>query len=160
MEWSEPIYDRTQADVNYALEKIAQWISGSIAGNATSVSDLKGCLNVSDINRIESNIEYLGSQLVSHGYHTSVVTKSWTNTDLPHRGDVARILENVRELVASFYTHPSSPSVPDTMQSYEDVNAVEKNLFLIKELLDCMVASCRRCDTFQSGSTMRLPIGR
>ena len=160
MQWSEPIYDRTQADVNYALQKIAEWLKGNIAGNATSVTDLKGCLNVSDINRIESNIEYLGKQLVDHGYHTSVFTKSWRNDDLPNEGDVARILENVRGLVNSYYTHPVAPSIPNTLLNYEDVNAVEKNLFLIKELLDCMVGSYRMCGTFQSGSTTCLPTRR
>lgn len=160
MQWNEPIYDRTQADVNYALQKIAEWLKGNIAGNASSVKDLKGCLNVSDINRIEGNIEYLGNLLADHGYRVSVFTKSWTNNDLPNQGDVERILNNVRSLLDSYYTHPASPSIPDKMLSYEDVNAVEQSLFLIKELLDCMVASSRTCDTFQSGSTIRLPLRR
>ena len=152
--WQEPIFDRTQEDVDFAIRKIAEWI----AKGEVEVYDLKGCLNVSDINRIESNIAYLAKQL--SGYSIDVTTKQWTKNDIPMENDIQRIISNVRALVTGFYQVNYAPSIPQSMLSYEDINAIERNLDLIKFLIECMVNSFRRSGTFQSGSTMFLPKGR
>ena len=62
--WINPVYDRTQEDVEYAKQKIAEWIAADTMENSLVVHDLKGCLNVSDLNRIEGNIKYLAEQIV------------------------------------------------------------------------------------------------
>lgn len=155
-EWIRPVTDRTQADVDFAAQKIAEWISGE----SSAVYDLKGCMNVSDINRIEGNIAYLADKLEELEYTNTVYARSWSEENTPTERDINRILDNVRALISSFYQQDKAPIVPSDLLRYDSVNAVEENLLLIKELLEVMVGSFRKASTFQSGSTFRLPTRR
>lgn len=203
--WREPIFDRTQSDVDYATQKIAEWIIYNISSaeydekvrieneelilrtgqvNVSNgvlrldgdgrayvdndalvvkigvVHDLKGCLNLIDINRIEENIAYLAEKFSQLDYPPTVYTKKWTKDNLPNEQDIQRIISNVRALVSSFYQPPNSPALPSTISSYNDINSIERNIDLIKYLLDCMVSSFKRTGAYKSGSTMYLPIRR
>ena len=40
--WIDPVFDRTQEDVEFAIEKIAEWVAANITGNPLVVHDLKG----------------------------------------------------------------------------------------------------------------------
>ena len=156
--WLDPVFDRTEADVNFAKEQIALW-----RNKLEPVSDsyaLKGCLNISDINRIEENVQYLSDVLNELGYPQGAYTKRWGKDNLPNVGDVRRILFNVELLLDAYYKTPGAPSVPGSMSAYTDINAIEENLYNIKQLLDIMTASFRKSGTFQSGSIRMLPIRR
>ena len=204
--WREPIFDRTQEDVDFAINKIAEWIVYNISaaeydekvrvdneqlilreGQAEVVDnsalvlqgdgrayvengvlvirigvvyDLKGCLNVMDINRIEENIAYLSEKLVLHQRPSSVTTKRWKKNDLPTEEDIKRIISNIISLNESFYRPKDAPNLPSTMLSFNDINSIERNIYLIKYLIDCMVQSFRKMGTIKSGSTIFLPIRR
>lgn len=204
--WREPIYDRTQYDVDFAINKIAEWIVYNISsaeydekvrieneelilkegrvervdndvlvldgdGRAIVdndalvvkigvVYDLKGCLNTIDINRIEENIAFISERLLEYDYPSTVATKQWIKDNLPTTTDIERIINNVRSLISSFYQVSDAPSLPNKMTSYNDINQIERNIDLIKYLIDCMVNSFRTSGTFQSGATMLLPIRR
>lgn len=203
--WREPIFDRTQDDVEFAIQKIAEWIVYNISsaeydekvrveneelilreGNVITtndaitvqgdgravvendalvvklgvVYDLKGCLNLLDINRIEENIAYLSQRLIELSYPSDVITKTWGKDDLPNELDVQRIVENIRSLVSSFYQPSDAPTLPSTISSYNDINSIERNIDLIKYLIDCMVNSFKVVGACQSGATMILPIRR
>lgn len=159
-EWKNPVTDRTQEDVDFAISKIAEWIAGDVTHNPLVVYDLKGCLNVADINRIEGNVAYLSDKLTELAYPPNTATKSWDRVGLPNEQDISRILYNVRAIISAYYQQGSAPEVPSSMMGYEEVNAVEQNLDLIKELLDCMVNSFRKSGALKAGSTMFLPIRR
>ena len=203
--WREPIFDRTQEDVNFAIQKIAEWIVYNISqaeydekvrveneelilreGYATTtkdalvlqgdgvayvendslvvkigvVYDLKGCLNVSDINRIEENITYLSERLLELSYPTHIVSKPWSKNGLPTVVDSQRIINNIKALVESFYQVSYAPVLPEKLSSYNDINAIERNIDLIKYLIDCMVSSFRKAGVYQSGATKILPTRR
>lgn len=203
--WREPIFDRTQDDVEFAIQKIAEWIVYNISsaeydekvrveneelilreGNVIAtndavtvqgdgravvendalvvklgvVYDLKGCLNLLDINRIEENIAYLSQRLIELSYSSDVITKTWGKDDLPNELDIQRIVENIRSLVSSFYQPSGAPTLPSTISSYNDINSIERNIDLIKYLIDCMVNSFKIVGACQSGATMILPIRR
>lgn len=204
--WREPIFDRTQEDVDFAINKIAEWIGYNISaaeydekvrieneelilqegyvetvdnnklvlkGDGRAyvendvlvvrigvVYDLKGCLNVLDLNRIEGNIAFLSEQMVKLAYPSTVSTKRWSEDDLPTELDIQRIIQNVRSLIESFYQPSNAPTLPSTMLSYNDINALERNIDLIKYLLDCMVSSFRKVGMYKSGATMFLPTRR
>lgn len=146
-EWISPIYDRTQADVDFAISKIAEWRdSGS-----TDVYDLKGCLNVSDINRIENNIQFLSDKLSALYYCPNVNCKSWDKSGLPNTADVNRIIGNLQKTINAFYRGESAPDVPDNMLTYTQINAIEENLYSIKNILDEMTLLFRECGTFNCG---------
>ena len=44
MAWRSPICDRTRADVDYAITKIAEWTAAQLTGQPVTVTELKGCL--------------------------------------------------------------------------------------------------------------------
>ena len=124
------------------------------------VVDLKGCLNLVDLNRIEGDIAFLAEQMESFYYSPSVRCKQWTNLDIPNQNDMSRIIENIRSLIRAFYSPHNPPALPTTMLTYNDINAIEENLFLIKQILDSMQSSFKKVGTIKSGSTMFLPIRR
>ena len=202
--WREPIFDRTQEDVDFAVRKIAEWITYNISsaeydekvrveneelilreGYAVTtndklilqgdgraivdddklivkigvVYDLKGCVNLIDLNRIEGNIAYLSEKLSELDYSSSVLTKQWDKGDLPTENDIQRIISNIRSLVDSFYQPSNAPALPSSMLSYGDVNSIERNIDLIKYLLDCMVNSFKKVGSYKSGATI-LPLRR
>lgn len=124
------------------------------------VYELKGCFNLLDLNRIESNIEFLAEQMESFSYAPNIHGKQWSREDMPNQNDMSRIVDNVRSLVSAFYSPNNPPSLPAMMLSYNDINAIEENLYLIKQLLDVMQTSFKKVGTIKSGSTTFLPIRR
>ena len=200
--WTEPIFDRTLEDVNFAIQKIAEWkkknvqvtdvrvMNGelfiqsdgethvtddaltlqadgtasvnneALVANIVAVYELKGCLNLTDINRIEGNITYLADKMASYAYSPTVHSKQWRMVDLPNQYDISRIIGNIRNLISVYYPPHDPPDLPTTMLSYEDINAIEENLFLLKQMLDWMESSFRKSGTIVCGSTMFLPIRR
>lgn len=145
--WITPIFDRTQEDVDYAIFKLDEWK----ANGTTDIYELKGCLNVSDINRIEKNIQYLSDKLSEQCYFPHAITKTWDMMGLPNMNDINRIIGNIRNIIMAFFQKSTSPDLPNNMLNYEQVNAIEENLYLIKEILDNMVSSYRECGTFNCG---------
>ena len=198
--WRDPIFDRTSADVAFALRQIAAWKEshthsgdvvvendkmiingGEVVINDDSVvlqtngvtyveddalivqfgvvHDLKGCLNLSDIIRIEDNISYIASYLKQYQYPVVVDSKVWVQSDIPNIVDMKRITNNIRSMWGGFVTPSGVVSMSDTMLSYEDINALEYNLYLLKALLDTMQGSFIKSGTHKCGA-MRLPIRR
>lgn len=153
MAWIQPVYDRTQADIDSALQKIKEWISA----DQPETYELKGCLNVTDINRIEENIQFLADTLLSLDYEPNVLCKAWQTSGLPTLEDFSRILNNVQALITSYYQQKGVPEVPYEMLNYQEINDVELNLQKIKELVDCMILFSKKSGTFQSGSLFFLP---
>ena len=125
-----------------------------------TIYDLKGCLNLSDITRIEDNITYLATRLTNYRYPIDVTTKEWDANSLPPAQDMIRIGANIHSIMSGFATYSELGTVPDDMLSYDDINALERNLYLLKQLLDAMEGSFIESGTYRSGSTTRLPIRR
>ena len=124
------------------------------------VYELKGCLNLVDLNRIEGNIAYLAEKMESYSYSPNIHGKQWNRVDMPNQNDMERIIENIRALVSAFYSPDDPPALPTTMVSYADINAIEENLSLIKQLLDVLESSFKVVGTNKSGATTFLPIRR
>jgi hypothetical protein len=133
---------------------------GVVILDIDDVYDLKGCLNSFDLNRIEENVAYIADKMESFFFHPNIHHKRWGEKDLPNQNDMTRIMNNIRSITGSFYSPNNAPSLPTTMLSYADINAIEENLYLIKELLDCLESSFKKTGTITSGSTTFLPIRR
>ena len=139
---------------------IAYVENGVLIVHVGDVYELKGCFNLLDLNRIEDNITYLAESMESFGYAPNIHGKQWDRVGMPNQNDMSRIIENIRALISAYYSPDKPPSLPVTMLSYYDINAIEENLYLIKQLLDCMQSSFKKTGTITSGSTMFLPIRR
>jgi len=158
--WIDPVFDRTQEDVSVAEEKIQEWIKAKLTGNPIETYELKGCLNLTDINRIEGNIQYLSDRLDELHYPPGTSCKVWERSGLPTERDIRRILSNVNLIISAYYQQDNVSAVPDDMGTYTDINAIEENLYRIKQLLDSMIAGFQKSGMFQSRAMRALPIRR
>lgn len=158
--WIDPVFDRTQEDVSVAEEKIQEWIKAKLTGNPIETYELKGCLNLTDINRIEGNIQYLSDRLDELHYPPGTSCKVWERSGLPTERDIRRILSNVNLIISAYYQQDNVSAVPDDMGTYTDINAIEENLYRIKQLLDSMIAGFQKSGMFQSRVMRALPIRR
>ena len=149
-------------DEEFVLEAdgVAYIEDGVLVVRIGDVYELKGCLNLLDINRIEDNITFLAESMESLGYSPNIHGKQWNRVDMPNQNDMSRIVDNIRSLIDSFYPPDHPPSLPTTMLSYNDINAIEENLYLIKQMLDCMQSSFKKAGTIKCGSRTILPIRR
>lgn len=186
--WREPIFDRTDADVAFAIKQIEAWKSshthtadivvtpealvvengvevvvnpdsvevdvsharvenGILVVELGNIYDLKGCLNLSDIVRIEDNISYIAEHLAEYLYPIEINTRAWTKTSLPNVDDMKRIASNIHSIFENFYDpremgeDGEKEKVPDRMLSFTDINTIEGYLNLLKQMLDCMKSS-------------------
>lgn len=98
--------------------------------------DLKGCVNASDLNRIEGNLDYLNQRIVFRGGHPrNMVVKTWKRGEVVRASDVRRLLNNARS-VANLYGLSNVVSIPlETIKGYEDMNNLEIMTRLAKEMV-------------------------
>lgn len=129
-EWITPVTDRTSNDVSEAVQAIK-----NCKNNPQALEELKGCLNVTDMNRIEGNIEYISDVLEQLGYITHCNTKQWVDTANVTRSDADRIINNIKGLYDLISQTPTG-YVPTKMRTYQDINDIEK---LSLELLNLVV---------------------
>lgn len=141
-EWISPVHDRTQSDIDYAISQIQK-------GNTRT--ELKGCFNVTDINRIENNVRYIADRLNVLKYTNTIETKSWDMYGLPNVTEINRLINNVSKIITAYYKPADAPSLPTTLLTFEQVNALEKNLYMIKHLIDNEENEFRHCGTFNCG---------
>ena len=108
--------------------------------------------NISDLNRVESNVKTLSDLLNTAGYINTVDTKSnWNVTEFFNVNDDVRYIGNINELIDVFYT--TAEYMPDTLfkMDYKDANAIEENLESINTLLENMIAMYKQYGTFSFG---------
>lgn len=124
MPFTQPITDRTILDIdklqeydeigykNLTNDQKAEWILG-----------MKGALNASDLNRIESNQQYILSLLSTQ--YTLTFKTNWLMTDFVEDSDENRILSNLKTLMQPF-DFDSQTIVPDKPLDYfEKINQIE-----------------------------------
>ena len=134
-EWIEPVFDRTEEDVEYAKA----YNKGSAESEA---AEYKGTLNASDLNRIENNCEYLSDLLHSCGYTSHVTVKTdWVMTDFPTLAEFIRIRENITELLSTYAQAQDMPDMrSDNGTDYTEINNMEFDLYRINEMIANMKA--------------------
>lgn len=153
------IYDRTAQDVETVR-----------AQRGTALTPLKGCYNVSDLNRVESAVKLLAAALTAAGYPVKITPvlkgskaedREWQEGDVLYRPQWTTYLDNVQRLRDAYYTLAETGELPapGDKLGYEGANTIEKILADIDLLIDCMKASYRRCGTFRAGNNaVHLPL--
>lgn len=130
MPFIQPITDRSILDIqklqeydeigykNLTTEQKDEWLSG-----------MKGALNSSDLNRIESNQQYIFT-LLSNQYILTFKT-NWLMTDFVEDSDENRILMNLKTLMQPF-NFEEEPQVPEKPLNYfEKINQIESIILQI-----------------------------
>lgn len=119
------IFDRTQEDVDYALN------------NPNSNEFLKGAYNYIDLNRIEEWCRYLADILTEYSYPVSIQTKTnWAMEDFPTQAQMNRIRGNIKALKDAYYSFTNLPNAKN--MTYQKANQFEKILFEINSLFNNM----------------------
>ena len=136
MAYTEPIFDRSPSDIvklqsfldrgykNLTADEKSEWLN----------TNFKGALNISDLNRIEQNMNVLSVIL-----GLTITVKTWQETDIPTNTDFTRIRNNLAlireqaELMGLIYDlTPEVPNLP--FNHYQKINDIEKIIFDIYTL--------------------------
>ena len=144
MTYKEPIFDRTQSDViklqdflsrgykNLSDDEKNEWLN----------TNFKGALNISDLNRIEQNM-----QVISNILGLNVTVKSWQETDIPTNSDFTRIRNNLMSIrnqaKVQSLTYDSTPQVPELpFNHYQKINDIERIIYDIYSLYTAKYYYC------------------
>lgn len=131
------VTDRTQADV--------------------SAHNEKGTYNSTDLNRVNSAMEYLSKELSNYGYKADLLSVPvWAENDIPTVNDMEIYLKNISTLREVLNLATDTPKVPESMNylTYQKANDIEKILIAIETSISRVVKSMSRCNafTFWSGN--------
>ena len=146
------VYDRTAQDVETARTQ-----------RGTTLTPLKGCYNITDLNRVESAVKTLAAALTAAGYPVGITPalkgskaedREWQEGDIVRRAQWTTYLNNVQKLRDAYYTLAETGELPDASDrlDYIGANTIEKILADIDLLIGWMKSSYRRCGTFQAGN--------
>lgn len=142
--WQEPIYDRTKYDVD--LIKL----------DPTNENN-KGAYNYEDLNRIENNCEYVKGLLNNSGFfpiQIEIETKTnWNVRDIPNIEEINRIRQNILTLKNGMNLGREYEEIEfSNTMDYIKANILEKDLYLIKYILETSMKELRKCNTFYCGA--------
>jgi len=139
------ITDRTQADVERYAELKAKGLHVMTeAEKAEWETSLKGAYNYTDMNRVESAVEYAANRLTEAGYVViPVVKKNWTRTDKPTLADLKRYTKNIADIRAALATLETTPEAPSTDKrlSFQAANDMEQILIDVDDLISRMISA-------------------
>ena len=134
------VTDRTAADVaRWRALHDKGWAAMTPAERTEWSNGMKGAYNYSDMNRVESAVEYLVTLFADRGTNLTLTMKTdWTNTSYPTRTDMARYFGNVEALRNATGVALNAPPTPtvDTRFDYQKANDLEKILLAVEEWLD------------------------
>lgn len=133
--WRPPVTDRTQQDVSRALALISKGYDNlTPEEQAEWDAGLKGCRNISDLNRIIENIDFLAALKGTTGTGLPEQTYSGWITDTYVYGggteDTWYIINALRELNEAL--QPDEP-IPTDWLTYDGLNALESLLLTFSE---------------------------
>lgn len=116
----------------------------------------KGNYSASDLNRVETWMEYLKELLSEYGYHTSFVTKTDWEISFGHNmtTNIKRIKTNLQKLKDTYFVMQSTPDVPSTDRlsiNYVEANNIEKIMVDLEFLINNMAESFIYCGTVYCG---------
>ena len=137
------IFDRTQADVNNAIDIRTNKLQKFEALTDREMEILeKGFFTITTLNRIDDKQGELAVLLTDMGYlQTPIVNKAWNNTQIFSREEFQRIINNTNVLRQAFFVYKDTPNTPPVSFYWDDVNALEKILYSLQQAIDSVKAS-------------------
>lgn len=151
---SSMIYNRTSQDVKNAALIRKNVLKQFQTPTAEQLAILeKGFATRNTLNRIESKEKELMQSLQSKGYWNNTINNKtdWVKPNVFSQEDLVRVVTNLAILVDSFFVYDSTPNIPDPVMHYETLNAVEKTLFDIDEIITSMVSEYKMCGNYECG---------
>lgn len=125
--WIEPIFDRTQKDVDDAARIIQTRYEELIDDEKKQyINGLKGCLNKSDIERVLNNINYINDFIDVDLMENTVPTNIYT-------AFTQGIVDNVKRIKEKFAISIDVPEVP--LNHWKKWNAIEEILYKAYQII-------------------------
>lgn len=133
------IFDRTLGDVTRWKElRSKPWREMTISERREWISDMKGCYNYTDMNRVENAVATISGFLKARGHEheTPVVKTNWSPSDIPSPDDMKRYYRNISILREAYLTYPDTPEAPreGERMDYVIANNIERILFDITDI--------------------------
>lgn len=128
------ITDRTKADVYRVIDLAAKGIEGMTEDElAEFLAGMKGAYNATDLNRVESAVQYVAQRLTIAGLHPVLETTLWDRKEFPVREEMERYLGNIRKLRSLLPMAADVPAAPEDMDrlTHEEANNIEKILLAV-----------------------------
>lgn len=133
------VFDRTLEDVQYVQQLNTLKLSRMSTEQLTEyLSNLKGAYNASDLNRVESVVNYLIERLKITGNYLNLSTKtSWTTYEYLLFAEAERYLHNVDTIKSCFISPDNMPDVPTDLDNlnFQEANDIEKILYMVDAII-------------------------
>jgi len=139
----EFIYDRTRGDVDRVTELNKKYLERTITDEEKKewAGNLKGAINIADMNRIEGNIAVIANFL-----GVLVTTRTWIAGDIPRVADYQRIRDNVESLRATWHVISETPETPNQpLNTYQKWNDIERILHDLNYTYEGYINSFNYC---------------
>ena len=132
------ITNRTQYDVDTAISIIKNKVKKFQELTESDIATLeKGTLTINTLNRIENKQEELKNIFNDMGYwNTPITNKVWSENDIFNVDEFQRILDNTNILRQAFFVYKDTPNTPPVSYHWQDINALEKILYDLQQLID------------------------
>lgn len=133
------ITDRTQNDVDRVNELTQKIMLGTASTQERDewLSGMRGAYNATDLNRVNTAMEYLNDWITDAGYATGYVDQGieWTMSDIQVQMQMAAYLNNVI-IIGSVFPLENPPILPESIVylTYIGANAIEKILVLADKI--------------------------
>ena len=148
------VYDRAPEDIETArslLEKIATEGYASLTDVEKEIfaTDLKGCRNASDLNRISNAVNIISGIMHDGGMidFEYELKDDWEGNDLPSKLDIETILGDVSFLRSKVtgYAH-NIPMVPNNpINTIEKMNDIERILYEVYNITNVILTDRTLC---------------
>lgn len=133
------ITDRTQNDVDRVNELAQKMMLGTASTQERDewFAGMRGAYNATDLNRVNTAMEYINGWISNSGYATGYVDQEieWTMSDIQVQTQMATYLNNVAA-IGSVFPLKNPPTLPESIVylTYIGANAIEKILVLADKI--------------------------
>lgn len=168
MAWTTPIQNRTSADLaelKLLIQKMMSvgWMGLSGTEQTLWRTDHKGAWNVSDVNRVIGNNNYLRDLLLTYGFEISFSDQTpVTASDIVKLTSIHKVyIDNLYLLYDSFNAKADSliiNTVPRAHSTFDldEANKLEIDQIDLYTLLQNLIAELKFCGTYYSGDDISL----
>jgi hypothetical protein len=133
------ITDRTAQDVErWRYLHTKGWEAMSEEERDEWQTSLKGAYNYTDMNRVESAVQFIADRFLDLGYYVAPEVKMvWSVSDHPTKADMERYFANIALLRSILTVLPTTPQAPTTEKKldYQVANDIEQILTDVDRLI-------------------------
>lgn len=148
------IFDRTLQDTKAAKQIRDTKIKNSLPLTVEDLQQLeRGLCTLNTLNRIESKQLEIKALINSLGYWNTPfdTVYIWEKNDFFGEPDFARWIKNLTALKNAFFVYEDTPTNFEINYNFENLNAIEKFLADLENMVDDVQSNTKECGDFYAG---------